>query len=259
MDLKEAQKVVSEYGGFLECANERFGAIFFTHIPQSLLPFPPEHIEEALNVVAKFYHEKGDMGKVRLHQEVMAELMCFKSDEDALLQAIKMFNDKKFWDFVMESVKNFRSSPAQTNYISGFFTDVPFEKIDFEKLDISTAHKIVKIYGIFLKNAHMRLSFIFNQKIPESFLPFSKYQLGKALEFYSKVYGSFGDDENAEVYASGKTILEEDYVEDEIAMNELLKNLSDKEARDSIISDIKEFQLKSARLNYIDLLGLNKK
>ena len=42
-------------------------------------------------------------------------------------------------------------------------------------------------------------------------------------------------------------ILEEEYVDDEVAISEFIKNISDKEVRDSIISDIKEFQIESIR------------
>jgi len=239
MNLKQAQKVVSDYGGFLECAHWRFHAIFLASIPESLLPYPPQYIEDALNIVSKSYHDNGDIEKVKLLQECHGWLLFFEDDEKSILEALKNFNEKKMYDLIVELIKGFRGTPAQRNYISGFFKDAPLEKVDFENPDFSTAYKIMTIYSTFLKYAHMCLSFIFCQKIPESLLPFPKKHLIKALDACS-----IGDDKNAEVYTSGKAILEEDYVDDEVAMSELIKNFSDKEMRDSIIADIKDFQLR---------------
>jgi len=239
MHLKQAQKVFSDYGGFIECAFFRFHTVFLGIIPESLLPYSVKYIEEAFNIVAKYYHDKGDKKSVELLQRSIGWLLWFEDDEKAILEAVKNFNEKKMYDLIVELIKGFRGTQGQKNYISGFFTDIHLEKVDFENPDFSTAHKIVEIYSIFLKYAHMRLSFIFCQKIPESLLPFPKKHLVKALDACS-----IGDDKNIEVYTSGKTILEEDYVDDEVAMSELIKNFSDKEMRDSIISDIKDFQLR---------------
>lgn len=256
MDLKEARNIAGEYGGFLSCANERLGAIFFTHIPQSLLPFQPAQIEEALDVVAKFYYENGDQKKVRLYQEVKAELGVYKNDEESILYALKMYNEKKWLDFVMETIKNFRNSPAQINYISEFFNDTPLEKIDFANLDFSTAHKIIAIYNLYLKNAHMRLNYIFRGQIPESLLPFPKKYILKALDEYAEKHKLLGDTASAYLFTASKTILDEDYVIDGMAMSELIVNFSNKKIRDSIIFNLRELQLKASHSEYIDFPGL---
>lgn len=241
MNLQQAQKVVSDYGGFMECAILRFNTVFMAGIPKSLLPYPLQYIEDAINTVAKSHHDIGNAAKVNTLQECHAFLLWFEDDEKAILETGKRFNEKKWRDLVAELIRGYRSTPHHQKYISGFFTDRPLEKVDFEKPDFSTAYKIMTIYSTFLKYAHMCLSFIFCMKIPESLLPFPKQHLVNALDACS-----IGDDRNAEVYASGKTILEEDYVDDEVAISEMIKNFSDKDIRDSIISDIKEFQRESA-------------
>jgi hypothetical protein len=245
MDFKQAQKIASNYGGFIEWGYSRFDIFFFMKIPQSLLPYPIEYIEEALNIAAKSCHDAGDQKMIEAIQKTQMLLMSFIDDEEAILHSVEMLKDQKMFECAIKLIRDFRQLYGEPKHIAGFFTDVPFEKVDFEKLDIPTAYKIVSIYSAFLKNAHMRLSLIFSQKIPESLLPFSKYQLSKALDFYANVQSSVGNDENAETYTFGRTIMREDYIDDEIAMSELVKNLSDEDTRSSIISDIKEFQIES--------------
>ncbi|MBN2270946.1 MAG: hypothetical protein JXN61_10050 [Sedimentisphaerales bacterium] len=241
MNLKQAQKVVSDYGGFMECALRPFHIIFMAYIPKSLLPYPLQYIEDAINIVGKYHHELGNTAKVNTLQECHAFLLGFEDDEKAILEAGTRFNEKKWRDLVAELIRGYRSNPNHQKYISGFFTDKPLMQVDFENPEYSAAYKIMTIYSTFLKYAHMGLSFIFCRKIPESFLPFPKQHLVNALDACS-----IGDDRNAEVYTSGKAILEEDYVDDEVAISEMIKNLSDKEIRASIISDIKKFQRESA-------------
>jgi len=242
MKIEEAEKITGNYGGFVEWLYFRLKPIFWNKIPKSLLPYSIEYIEEALNIVAKSYHDKGSQGMVKSIQETQILLVSFVDDEEAILNSVDMLKDKKWLDGMLKIVKDFRHLYGEPKHISGFFKETPFEKINFENPDFPTAYKIVDIYSTFLKYAHMRLSFIFCQKVPESLLPFPKKHLLKALDV---CYVS--DNKNAETYIYGKKFLEEDYTGDEAAMSGLIKNFSDKEIRDSIISDIREFQTESAQ------------
>ena len=239
MNLKQAQKIVNDYGGFIECALFRYNiTIFLEFIPESLLPYPPQLIEDAINIVAEYYHYCGDKETVNDLQRCGIHLLYFKDDQKAILAAVKNFNEKKWLDLHTELIKDFRNSEGQQSYISGFFKDMALEKVDFENPDFTTARKIVDIYSTFLKYAHTGLSYIFCKKTPESLLPFPKIHLVKALDACS-----ISDDKNTEVYTSGKAKLD-DYVDAEVAISELIKNFSDKEIRDTIISNIKKYQLK---------------
>jgi len=255
MDFKEAEKITSNYGGFVEWIYFRLKPIFWNKIPKSLLPYSIEYIEEALNIVAKSYHEKGDQKMVKNIQETQILLVSFVDDEEAILNSAKMLKDKKWFDGMLKIVQDFRQLYGEPKHISGFFKDTPMEKVDFENPDYSTAHSVVEIYSTFLKYAHMRLSFIFCQKIPESFLPLPKEYIHKSLDSHANLHELFGQDKSAELFNYSKTILGEDYVDDETAINEMVKNFSGKETRDSIISDLIKFQLTSARLDYINILG----
>lgn len=241
MDLKEAEKIVSVYGGFIEWALWRLNAIFFYNIPESLLPYSVKCIEEASNIVAKSYHDKGDKKTVEDIQRCKCLLVEFKNTEEAMFEVFERFKSKTWYDCSINIIKSCRE--VEKKHISGYFKEVPLEKVDFDNLNFYNISKVAEIYSRFIRHAHMRLSFIFCGQIPESLLPFPKESLAKAFTFYTNLYGSTGDEEKSEAWAYGKTVLEEDYVDDDVALNQLIKNFSDKEVRDSIISDIKEYQL----------------
>lgn len=238
MDLKEAQKVVSDYGGFLEWLYFRLKPVFWNKIPESLLPYSIQHIDDALNTVARHYHDKGDKKMVNNIQESQILLVSFVDDKEAILNSVKMLSDKKWFDGMMGLIKDFWQLYGEPKHISGLFNNPPIGKVDLENQDLSTDRKIVDIYTTFLKYAHMRLFFIFSQKIPESLLPFPKIYILKALETQANDHDLVDNNENAELFTYGKTILE-DYVEDEVAMAELIKNFTNIETRNSIIADIK--------------------
>lgn len=244
MDLQKAKKIVSAYGGFIERARWRLNAIFFYNIPESLLSYSVECTKEACNIVAKHSYENGNKESVEDIERCMCWLGEFKDNEEAMLGALEKFKIKKWYDLSIELTKSCRN--VDKEYISKFFKDVPFEKVDFDNLDFYSASKAVEIYATYLKYGHMPLSYIFYQEIPESFLPFPKEDLIKALTFYTNMSELTDNKENADTYTYGKTILEKEYIDDEVAMSQLIKNLSDKEIRNSIISDLKNFQQKQA-------------
>ena len=96
---------------------------------------------------------------------------------------------------------------------------------------------------------------LFSGKIPEGFLPFSKEQLFKAIDIYINAYKTI-EHENADAYVTMKNIISEDYVNNEVAIDELMKNLSNPETRNQIISNLKKYQITTAKKKYIDRLGL---
>ena len=257
LTLNEAQSAVDDYSGFLaNCIYARLHAVFFSIIPESLLPYSPDYLEKALNLVAKHYYEKGDTNKVKSHHAILALLASFEDDEKAMIQIVKSFEDKIWRDMVINFVKNFRTDPAHKDYIENY-KKISLENIDFEKLDIPTAYKILKIFDIWFRY-HILFSILFSKKIPEGFLPFEKEKLFKAIDVYINTYKSI-EHENAETYAYAKKVVNEDYIGDEESIDELFKNLSNPEIRNQIVSDLKQYQIKTIRTKYLDSLGLTKK
>jgi hypothetical protein len=90
---------------------------------------------------------------------------------------------------------------------------------------------------MFFEHAHIKLSILFSEKIPENFLPFSKEDILKALNICSEK-----DNDNLDVYNAGKHIISEEYVGVEVAVTNLIMNLSCPKLRNSIINDLKELQ-----------------
>jgi hypothetical protein len=114
MTFDEANKIVHIWGTYLEYCQGRLHSIFFSHIPESFLPFPKDTIEEALNIVAKHYHNMGNRDQVKLLQRSMGCLLFYEDDEEALLQAAKCFNDPKFREVVLLTLKKFHKDWIRT-------------------------------------------------------------------------------------------------------------------------------------------------
>ena len=243
MDLKEAEKVVTVYGEFLSWNYDRLDVIFFGNKPESFLPFSLECIEVALNMVAKSYHDLGDYKKSKVHQDAISFLYGYEKDEEVMLKLVQAYKNKEMYDVFIGFIKGLRDKPGQKLLISSFFKDRTFESVDFHNLDFYSARQAVDIYATFLKYAHMRLNCIFCEQIPESLLPFPKENIIKAVTFYKNMCELTGNKEDADTWTFGKDVLE-DYIDDEVAINQLIENFSDKEIRDSIIFGMKALQQK---------------
>ena len=258
MSLEEAKIVVDDYASFLSnCIEDRLHWIFHP-IPDCLRPYPLNYLKNAFDLVRKDYIEQGDEHKAKLCDEIEAGFWGFaeSDDETIMKETVKRCEDIKWKDTIITIVSEFRTRPPHKNYLENY-KKISVESIDFDKLDIPTAHKIIQIFSIFLKE-HMLFHTLFSAKIPEGFLPFTKEQLFKAIDVYINVYKTI-EHENADTYATMKNIINEDYVSDEVAINELMKNLSVDETRSNLITELKEYQIKTARKKRLDRLGLNKK
>ncbi|MDP2668743.1 MAG: hypothetical protein Q8P07_02815 [bacterium] len=63
MDIKEANRIYESWRNYMEIA-EKLG-ILFTQIPESLLPYPVETLEEALNIMRKAFGDSGDIEAIK--------------------------------------------------------------------------------------------------------------------------------------------------------------------------------------------------
>lgn len=82
MTLETANVVFKKWQEYIEI-NDKLTKIF-TSLPESFLPYPIEILEEALNIVAKKYFDAGDFKTSRDIQRIMATLLFYKDDEDAI-------------------------------------------------------------------------------------------------------------------------------------------------------------------------------
>jgi hypothetical protein len=91
MTLDEAQQIVAIWGKHLEFCGDRLAALFAGSIPRSLLPLPVERLEEALNKVAKRYHDLGDYDASNLVRGSFEHLALYGDDDNALSAAAMKF------------------------------------------------------------------------------------------------------------------------------------------------------------------------
>ncbi|MFA6463647.1 MAG: hypothetical protein WCV55_01420 [Candidatus Paceibacterota bacterium] len=118
MTNEEARIITKNWQAFIEVVDKlsKICAI----LPKSLLPYPIEDIEEALNIVAKEYFDAGDKKTSEVFKDSVGFLCGFKDDEEALesihsiigfmlenndLKKIKIENLKKARDFWLKAKK----------------------------------------------------------------------------------------------------------------------------------------------------------
>jgi hypothetical protein len=112
MTLNEANKIVKFWGAYIEYCQDRLQAIFMSHIPESLLPYPQEIIEEALNILGKHYYDIGDHEASKLIQESFRCLALYVKDEEAMLGALQIFNLPDVREVIISNMKK-----VQKNWI----------------------------------------------------------------------------------------------------------------------------------------------
>jgi hypothetical protein len=92
MNLKLAEAIMHDYGKFLEISHGGLMGLFSTEIPESLLPYPKEKIEEALVNMANFFRENETIK--RNIEACLASLECYIEDKKAL-ESFSKKNEKQ--------------------------------------------------------------------------------------------------------------------------------------------------------------------
>jgi len=242
MTLKQAEKILyDEYAEFLQSDTTRFGAIFPITPPASFLPYHPKYIKEAIKILKDYCKKNGDISKLKVIENVEPLLWHIKGDEEDMVILVE---DEKWRNLSKELIQKFQENPNQKSYILKFLKGRSFEDIDFEKLDINTAKDLSEITNLFFKNSYLLLNILFEEKVPESLLPFSKTKFIKLIDFLIEFYNSANKNEEVEAYTFIKNSITDEYIDDEIAMKEFISNISNKDNRDSIILNLQNHQTK---------------
>ena len=93
MTYDEAWEIVTAWGVYLEHSHARLVTIFFLgHLPASLLPYPKQVLEDAINAVAKYYFDMGDYATSDFFKSTCGPLMLYSSDDYAIEQLFKILN-----------------------------------------------------------------------------------------------------------------------------------------------------------------------
>ncbi len=115
MTLDEARKIVKIWGDYLEVCGARLVALFVANIPKSLLPFPVETLEEALNVVAGHYHDLGDYEAAGIINESFRHLALYSDDDTALQGAAVKFGDPRIRNTIAAKLNDVQNAEFGAN------------------------------------------------------------------------------------------------------------------------------------------------
>jgi hypothetical protein len=90
MTFEHASKIFKVWQEYVEISNKM--SIVFHTLPESFLPYPLKVLEEALNFLAKRYHDAGDIESSELIKSSLGFLAFYSNDESALEEMQKVLN-----------------------------------------------------------------------------------------------------------------------------------------------------------------------
>ena len=83
MTKEEAEIIFRDWQAYVEI-NDKLFQIFGPSIPKSFLPYPPDVLERAMNIIANGYFEAGDGSTSTMIQENISAILSYKDDEEAI-------------------------------------------------------------------------------------------------------------------------------------------------------------------------------
>lgn len=116
LTLEEAQNIVNIWGVHLEHAG-MLRILFMAGIPESLLPYPIDIIQGALNKMEAYYWKQGQHDRVKLLEETEVLLVQYSHDEKAIKEFMSRFSDKKIMKVIIESIQKHQLSQAENGYL----------------------------------------------------------------------------------------------------------------------------------------------
>lgn len=117
MTIEKASKIIEIYGIHLEYCSKLI-YVFSSHIPESFLPFPKNIIEKASDVMAEHYHNNGNNVALNSIEVSRAHLISYINDEEAILQAVKFWNEHTWREAILPAFKNFQSDWIESRGIN---------------------------------------------------------------------------------------------------------------------------------------------
>jgi len=133
MTLEEANKIYIDWKEYMEIA-DKLNKVF-SIVPESFLPYPLEILEEALNIIAKYYFDSGDKKIANNIQETMGAYLSgyyfsttddkvvaknYKLTGEEILKKMKrdldfMLENPELLKFKLKNLKEARYSWAKLN------------------------------------------------------------------------------------------------------------------------------------------------
>ncbi|MGC2395928.1 MAG: hypothetical protein WA579_08025, partial [Rhodomicrobium sp.] len=87
MTREEAEIIFRDWQAYVEI-NDKLFQIFGPSIPKSFLPYPPDVLEKAMNIIASGYFESGDGSTCTVIKENISAVLSYKDDEEAIKNII---------------------------------------------------------------------------------------------------------------------------------------------------------------------------
>ena len=112
MTIEEARKIVGTWGEYLDSCHARLMTIFFLgSIPESFLPFRIGTLEEAINVLGRFYFDMGDYETSDFLKTSLGPACFYCKDEEAIEHLFKTINMPGLGakDIIIDKLREYRN------------------------------------------------------------------------------------------------------------------------------------------------------
>jgi hypothetical protein len=116
LTLEEAENIMHVWSIHLEHTGG-LRTLFKINIPKSLLPYPIDILQGALNKMEAHYYEQGLHDRVKLLERTEAMLMQYENDDEAINNAVKMFGNKKWRDAFLKGLRDYQLNQAESGYL----------------------------------------------------------------------------------------------------------------------------------------------
>lgn len=110
MRIDDSATILHEWGTFLEYCHGRLHTVFGGSIPESLLPYPRDEIERALDTMAKRHHRDGDLEASAHIQRSLGPLLFYRDDSEALEHMVRRLTLPGMLQVTAEAMKAFHSA-----------------------------------------------------------------------------------------------------------------------------------------------------
>lgn len=94
MNSRLVETIMRDFGKFLELSHGALSLFFLSEIPETLLPYSKEKIEEALKIALKHYVSVGDKEASEHIKVCVSALLFYTDDHIAIKAAISRIKDK---------------------------------------------------------------------------------------------------------------------------------------------------------------------
>ena len=108
MTLTEALEIFEIWKKWYWPCDFIIGTFFIWKKPKSLLPYPPDKLEEALNIVAEYFFNNGDKKLSNLIQESISSIWTYEKDEEAVESIFKAMSNPEMKEVMLVYISKYK-------------------------------------------------------------------------------------------------------------------------------------------------------